>query len=92
MAHGRLIQVRVDEELKQDAEQLFKEIGMDLPSAIRLFLKQSILHNGLPFVVTGKDGLYNEHNQRILRDSIQQLDQGGGIEKTTTDLEMTSHG
>ena len=92
MAHSSLIQVRVDEELKQDAEQLFKDIGMDVPSAIRLFLKQSIIHNGIPFVVAGKDGFFNEFNMRILKESIQQLDQGAGIAKTTEELEAMSNG
>jgi len=92
MAHSSLIQVRVDEELKQDAEKLFRDIGMDVPSAIRLFLKQSIIHNGIPFVVAGKDGFFNEFNTRILKESIQQLDQGAGIAKTTEELEAMSHG
>ena len=92
MAHGSLIQVRVDEELKQNAEQLFKDIGMDVPSAIRLFLKQSIIHNGIPFIVAGKDGFFNENNMSILKESIQQLNQGAGIVKTTEELEAMSHG
>lgn len=37
------IQVRVDEPLKVEAEQLFADIGLDMPTAIRLFLKQSVV-------------------------------------------------
>ncbi|MDR2819532.1 MAG: hypothetical protein LBB60_03260 [Desulfovibrio sp.] len=33
------IQVRVESSLKSDAEQLFSDIGLDMPTAIRLFLE-----------------------------------------------------
>lgn len=37
-----LIQFRVDKELKNEADKLFKELGLDLGTAIKLFLKQSV--------------------------------------------------
>ena len=43
------IQVRVDDQLKEDAEAIFSTVGIDMPTAIRAFLKQSVLHRGLPF-------------------------------------------
>lgn len=43
------IQIRIPDELKEQAEILFKEMGMSLPEATRLFLKQSINCGGLPF-------------------------------------------
>ena len=36
------IQIRIDDELKEEAVKLFNELGLDLSTAIRLFLKQSI--------------------------------------------------
>ena len=45
------IQVRVDQTLKFEAEQLFADIGLDMPTAIRLFLKQSVINNGIPFTL-----------------------------------------
>lgn len=44
-----LVQVRVDEQLKEDAINIFEELGMDLPTAIRIFLKRSVLEKGIPF-------------------------------------------
>jgi addiction module RelB/DinJ family antitoxin len=49
MSQSSVIQVRVDAQLKEDAENLFSDLGLDIPSAIRLFLKQSIARNGIPF-------------------------------------------
>ena len=36
------IQVRVDEELKMKSDMLFKELGTDTTSAIRIFLTQAV--------------------------------------------------
>jgi addiction module RelB/DinJ family antitoxin len=52
MAQTSLIQVRVETELKRQVEELFAELGIDAPSAIRLFLKQAVAKNGIPFPIT----------------------------------------
>lgn len=44
-----LIQVRVEENLKREASKIYEELGLDLSTAIRLFLKRSITENGIPF-------------------------------------------
>ncbi len=87
MATSTVIQVRVDESLKQGAELLFEEIGLDLPSAIRLFLKQALLHNGIPFAISGVDGFFNEHNQKVLSASIRPLEQGKTVLRSMADLD-----
>jgi len=46
-----LIQVRVDEETKKEADALFADLGMDTATAIRVFLRQAIQGRGLPFEV-----------------------------------------
>jgi addiction module RelB/DinJ family antitoxin len=55
MSQSSVIQVRVDSRLKEDAENLFTDLGLDIPSAIRLFLKQAIARNGIPFPVKRGD-------------------------------------
>ena len=44
-----LLQIRVDEELKNQANAIYKEIGIDLSTAVRMFLKKSVLEGGIPF-------------------------------------------
>ena len=44
-----LVQVRVDEKLKEDVTTIYEELGMDLPTAIRIFLKRSVQEKGIPF-------------------------------------------
>ena len=46
------IQVRVDDELKQKSDMLFKELGTDTTSAVRIFLTQAVANNGFPFEIT----------------------------------------
>ena len=45
------IQVRVDDELKQKSDILFRELGTDTTSAVRIFLTQAVAHNGFPFEI-----------------------------------------
>jgi len=44
-------QIRVDSEIKQQAAELFQALGLDMSSAINLFLHQCVLRGGLPFAV-----------------------------------------
>lgn len=46
------IQVRIDEKLKKQAEELFASLGLDLPTAIRIYFVQAVLTGGIPFAVT----------------------------------------
>ncbi len=43
------INIRVDTDTKNTAKVIFEELGLDLSTAVNLFLKRSIAENGLPF-------------------------------------------
>lgn len=45
------IQVRVEEELKTKSDSLFKELGTDTTTAIRMFLTQAVAVGGFPFEI-----------------------------------------
>jgi len=49
--NSALVQVRLDRSLKAKADALFADLGLDTPTAIRIFLNQSIRREGLPFEV-----------------------------------------
>jgi len=44
-------QIRIDSDVKNDATKLFKRLGLDMSSAVNLFLHQCVLRDGLPFSV-----------------------------------------
>lgn len=43
--------IRMEPELKEQAAALFKALGMDMTTAINVFLRQAIYYNGFPFDV-----------------------------------------
>ena len=49
------IQVRVDRAEKNKASQIFERLGLDISSAVRMFIKQTIQRNTLPFSFDSTD-------------------------------------
>ena len=49
MAEQDLIQIRIDKELKQEVAEIYEALGLDLPTAIRIFFIKSKMLHGLPF-------------------------------------------
>lgn len=43
------LQIRVDAALKDNAQRVAESIGMDLTTAVRVFLRQMVTENGMPF-------------------------------------------
>ena len=43
------INIRVDNDLKKNAEAIFEEIGLGMTSALTIFLKAVVRNNGIPF-------------------------------------------
>ena len=72
------LQIRVDSDLRKDADELFAHAGLDMSSAIRLFLRQSVIRRRLPFEVISEnpDPFWSEANQRVLRESIASIEIG----------------
>ena len=44
-----VLQVRVDDDLKNQASAIFNGLGIDLSTAIRMFLKKAVVERGIPF-------------------------------------------
>lgn len=45
------ITIRVDENVKRQSEELFEELGLNMSSAVNMFLKQAIRQQAIPFAV-----------------------------------------
>ena len=59
MAEQVLIQFRADKTLKQEVADIYEQLGMDLPTVFRMFMKKSKQVRGLPF-----DAVLPETNKR----------------------------
>ena len=47
-----VMQIRIDEQLRNEAAEVYERLGIDIPTAVRMFLKRSVLDNGIPFAMT----------------------------------------
>ena len=46
-----LLQLRIDDTLRKEASDVYSRLGLDLPTAIRMFLTRSVQVRGIPFDV-----------------------------------------
>lgn len=69
----KAIQIRVEEKLKHEADLVFEDLGLDTPTAIRLFLKKVVVSQSIPFelkVTTHtENGFTPEFEKEILKAS-----------------------
>lgn len=52
------LQIRLDEKLKRRAEEIFKRIGIDTPTAVRIFFTKVTDVGGIPFFLQSPDDGY----------------------------------
>ena len=57
MPKEAVLQVRMDADLKSKVEQLYKEMGTTFSEAVRIFARQSLNDNAMPFIVSKNDNL-----------------------------------
>jgi len=84
------VQVRVDENLRAQAQTVAASMGLDLASAVRIFLTQMVRENGLP--IRPGDLFYSAKNRAELEKSIAQLNAGQTVTKTLAELEAMAQG
>ena len=46
------LSIRMDKELKEQAESLFSELGMNMTTAFNIFVRQSVRQGKIPFEIT----------------------------------------
>jgi DNA-damage-inducible protein J len=71
------VNIRIEDDLKEQAEAIFNELGMNMTTAFNIFVRQTVREGGIPFAVTTKlDPFYNATNIKILRQSIKEANEG----------------
>jgi len=63
------IQVRIDPKTKKAAKKILDKVGLDMSSAIKVYLKQIILTEGIPFSLLTENGLTIQQEREILKAS-----------------------
>ena len=71
------VNIRIEDNLKERADFLFEELGLNMTTAINIFVRQVVRQGRIPFdITTHADPFYSESNMRILRQSIADADAG----------------
>ena len=67
------VTIRMDEGLKQQSEALFAEMGLNMTTAITLFVKTAVRENRIPFEIR-VDPFFSAKNQERLRTAAADMD------------------
>ncbi len=89
MAYANLT-CRVTKEDKNSFERFCDNTGLNVSSALNLFVKTVIRENKIPFEIEA-DPFYSESNIRRLEESIAQFKAGKVVEKTIEELEAMAN-
>ena len=83
------VNIRVDDTLKKEAEEIFSELGLSMSAATNVFYKQVVRHGGIPFDLRISDPFYSVQNQSHLKKVISDYESGKTktIIKTMAELE-----
>jgi len=82
------INIRIDDDLKDKADVLFNELGMNMTTAFNVFIRQAVRQGGIPFdITTNIDPFYSASNLNVLRKSIQEAESGKFVTKTMEELQ-----
>lgn len=87
------ITIRIDDDVKKEAETLFDKLGLSMSGAINVFFRQAIREQAIPFPIRAQTAeekhneYFNEHNMRILMESMAEAKAGNIVTKTMAELE-----
>ena len=80
-----LIQLRIDEKLQTEATDIYERLGMDLPTAIRIFLTRSVEERGIPFSMKLKTESYKAEEAVKAMREMSKIAEENGISDMTLD-------
>lgn len=84
------IQIRIDDKTKKSAKKILDDVGVDMSSAIKVYLKQIVIQNGIPFKLMTENGLSPDEELDILRIS-EEARQGKNVTKAMAPKEAIAY-
>ena len=86
-------QMRINPEIKNQAEQLFQNCGMTLKDAINVFIQQSMNVGGMPFIVTqnSREALKDQAIARLMSEIQKGRDSVRSESDWVSEEEMLAH-
>ena len=86
-------QMRINPEIKNQAEQLFQNCGMTLTDAINIFIQQAMNAGGMPFIVTqnSREALKDQAIARLMSEIQKGRDSVRSESDWVSEEEMLAH-
>ena len=78
-----IVQFRVDDDLKNEATKIYEELGIGLSTAMRMFLKRSVIVNGIPFSMVVPKYEYNASEALSLMKKLNAGAVNNGVSEMT---------
>ncbi len=66
------LQIRIDTELKDEADELFEQLGTSTNEAVKIFLKTAVRTKGIPFSVNLD--MPNQETKKAIQEAYDILD------------------
>ena len=82
----KLINIRMDEDLKKEMEIVCNDLGMNITTAFTIFAKKLTREKRIPFNVS-IDPFYSNENIKAIEKSINEVKEGKVVIKSVEDLE-----
>lgn len=76
MAKEATFQVRMDAELKEEVETLYQKLGTSFAEAVRIFARQSVHEQGMPFIVTTEKARTYGHLEKYANANMLLREEG----------------
>ena len=82
-----VLQTRIDANIKREADQLFSSLGLDTTTAIRLFLKQAVNQQKIPFEILPPQPSFSEATLAAIEEA-RRLAEDSTVPSYTTAREL----
>jgi addiction module RelB/DinJ family antitoxin len=69
-----IVRARIDADLKADAARVLAACGLELSDAIRLYLRQVVAHQGIPFEIRSAEREPSMAQLQVLKHQSQERD------------------
>ena len=68
------LNIRIDKDVKHQAEELLHDMGLNLSTAVNIFIRQLIKDGGIPFTINAQNDNPNNYNLSLIRQKLAEAE------------------
>jgi DNA-damage-inducible protein J len=91
MSEQQTIQIRIDKKTKEASRKILSELGLDMSTAVKLFLTNVVNRQGIPFEIRTKNGFTEAEELAMIRETEEAKRSGkrfNSVEELMADLKL----